>query len=155
MSVSPKSRRAVGVCAVAVFLAVVGDLWAQPSPSPRDMQEAVTVTGVAVRDLDVGNFQNLYANGTSPNFKRYMSYPAFAQQLNAIKYQIGAAPYNRQLLTQSVVGQLQVGAGMVHGIFIFIRYRAMYPGGVAFEDFYLERVGQTWRIVGLWITPGY
>lgn len=121
-------------------------------------QQAWGVTQQALGDLASGNLRNLYHRGTSPRFRMYYAEQSFITEIRRIKGQLGGRALNRTLVNASMVPSLQTPQGStIPGNFAFFRYRAVHRNAVVFEDFYLEQIPPdgAWRIVGLWIIPGY
>lgn len=132
---------------VAFFLAT--SLPVAFAQSDRSAAEAVASN--FLQRLDSGDLPSLYRTVVSPRFKTITSETAFAQNVGMIRIQLGGPAATRRLIGAQALDQIP---GIPDkGSFYYVRHHARFPVGGAFQDVYLEKVSESWEVVGFWNFP--
>ncbi len=129
-----------------LLFAVAG--WACLSPAyaqSSDEMGAEAAAGAYVDHLDFANLDQVYDNDLSDSFKVLMARKAFIDLISVARIQAGGAHTARSLVGSHGFSQAPTGQT---GEFYYVRFRTVFPSAVVFQDVYLQKIGDRWKITG-------
>jgi hypothetical protein len=153
MQTTPK--RPVAASAVRALLFLVAAIACALIPSAAgaqtDRDNAESVAKAWVTGIDSGNLGNLYDQYAGPTLQQGFDKQRFGEQMGIIRIQLGGPARTRNLTGDQEFHQTPTGQ---RGMFHYFRYRAQFPNGTAvFQDVYLEKVNDAWKVAGIWLNP--
>jgi hypothetical protein len=117
------------------------------SPTPEAIGKAY------MQGFGEGDFRSLYRTQVGTRVREELSEAAFVEQNAALRSQVGGSGEQRVLVDAGSMSTMNTPSGPVSGTFYFVRLKARYPAGMAYEDIYLEREDGHWKVVGIWLLP--
>lgn len=126
-------------------------LAAFPAAAQSDLDNATSVAEAWVTGIDGGDLGTLYDQYAGPTLRQGATRQKFIEQSGIVRIQAGGPAQARTLVGDQEFHQMPTGQ---QGTFHYFRYRAKFPSGVTvFEDVYLEKVNDSWKVAGVWLQP--
>jgi hypothetical protein len=117
----------------------------------NDRDHAESVAAGFLKAFDQGDLRPAYREQVGKSFKQAVSEEAFVAQFSIARSQLGGPGSGRQVIDEKSLTQLPNTPQK--GTFYFFRYKSRHPVGNVYEDIYLEKEGQDWKVLGLWFFP--
>lgn len=140
----------IGVAALALLLSLAVPVAAQTGGQDRQHQAAVNAAQSFVTRFEEADLGDVYDRELSSTFKALMARDMFVQQGGIVRVQSGGSALARELVGVQAFSQTQTGA---RGDYRYVRFRTRHPNGLVFQDVYLEKAGEGWKVMGFYLLP--
>jgi hypothetical protein len=119
-----------------LIAATAGAIHAQESQS-----EAQSFAEEVLQMKDAKQFREIYRQKFHASMKQQMSEPQWIAAATQVAAQTG-----------DNTGRTLGAADESNGVYRF-RYNSVYENGRAFDDIFIVREGDSWKVVGIWVRP--
>lgn len=150
---SPKQAHAASAARALLFfiVAITCALMSFTAGAQTDRDNAESVADAWLMGMDGGDLQDLYDQYAGPTLRQSSDKQRFIEQMGIFRIQSGGPARARTLIGDQEFHQMPTGQ---RGTFHFFRYRAEFANGPpVFQDVYLEKVVDAWKVAGIWLNP--
>lgn len=135
---------------IAVVI-VIGLLTGSTTAQTSDKSSVEELAKQFLRAADETDIPGIYRDIMGASFRGQYPESLFEQNIGMSRIQQGGAAQSRELVGSQPMSFIPTNGQQ--GTFYYVRFRTRYPNGVVFQDVYLDKENNDWKIFGWQTLP--
>jgi Protein of unknown function (DUF4019) len=123
----------------------------KPDPLTSEKSMAESLASDFLRGIDTGDLPALYDRLAGPTLRATVQRSDFEQTAGFYRLQFGGPVSSRTLVGSQSLSTIP--ATGQQGTFYYVRYRVSFLNGFVYEDVFLEKEGNAWKVHSMQFFP--